>query len=152
AVGGVLYWLLTGRDPFHYRTDAFALIKAHLTEAPAPPSSLSPGTISASLDRVVLRALAKHPDDRFETAEELSAALARAPWEEPIPRWLPTERLDTSVFQGAGARMPGDETTIPVSRAPASQARLTAGRLRWIALLAAVASLIIVLVRTLALR
>jgi tRNA A-37 threonylcarbamoyl transferase component Bud32 len=74
ALGVVLYQMLTGRVPFEGRTD-FAILKAQLEEPPAPPRSLAP-EVPDWLERIVLKALEKEPDRRFQTAEELRIFLA----------------------------------------------------------------------------
>ena len=48
----------------------------HLSATPKPPSKLRPD-IPPELDMVVLRALAKDPDDRYQSAEEMDADLER---------------------------------------------------------------------------
>jgi beta-lactam-binding protein with PASTA domain/predicted Ser/Thr protein kinase len=75
SVGIVLYELLTGQLPFTGETPLEIAMK-HLSEIPKPPSSLRP-EISPDLDMVVLRALAKDPDERFDSAEDMDAELTR---------------------------------------------------------------------------
>jgi eukaryotic-like serine/threonine-protein kinase len=75
SVGIVLYELLTGQLPFTGETPLEIAMK-HLSEIPKPPSALRP-EISPDLDMVVLRALAKDPDERFDSAEDMDAELAR---------------------------------------------------------------------------
>jgi eukaryotic-like serine/threonine-protein kinase len=75
SVGIVLYELLTGQLPFTGETPLEIAMK-HLSEIPKPPSSVRP-EISPDLDMVVLRALAKDPDERFDSAEDMDAELAR---------------------------------------------------------------------------
>jgi serine/threonine-protein kinase len=74
AIGAVAYNLLTGRPPFEGETKT-RVLDAHITDPVLPPSRLSPG-VGGDLERVVLRCLAKAPEDRFPTAEELGQALA----------------------------------------------------------------------------
>jgi serine/threonine-protein kinase len=73
AVGVMLYELLTGTVPFE-GDSVVAIALRHLSEPPRPPSSLVP-SISPALDAIVLRALAKSPDQRFADADEFIAAL-----------------------------------------------------------------------------
>jgi serine/threonine-protein kinase len=73
AVGVMGYELLTGRTPFAGLSPA-QMLAAHVTEQPAPPSRFRPG-LSPALEALILRCLAKHPADRFQTAQELLAAL-----------------------------------------------------------------------------
>lgn len=70
AMGTILYELLTGRPPFT-ADDDFDLVEKHLHE---PPPPLDPGFPEA-LDRVLQRALAKYPHERFADAAEMAAAL-----------------------------------------------------------------------------
>ena len=76
ALGAVLYEMLTGRVPFASDSE-YEVIRAQVEEAPAPPSSLAAG-LPAWLDAAVLRALAKDPAERFQSAEEMRAVLAGA--------------------------------------------------------------------------
>ena len=74
ALGVVLYQMLTGRVPFDGPTD-FAILKAQIEDPPAPPRSLAPD-LPEWLDGIVLKALRKNPDDRFQTVDELRLHLS----------------------------------------------------------------------------
>jgi eukaryotic-like serine/threonine-protein kinase len=73
AVGVVAYELLTGRTPFHGLTPQ-QMLAAHVTEEPAPMTRYRP-SLSPALQSVVMRCLAKHASDRWQTAQELLAQL-----------------------------------------------------------------------------
>jgi serine/threonine-protein kinase len=75
SVGVVLYELLTGVVPFSGDTPVEIAMK-HLSSVPEPPSAKR-AEIPHDLDMVVLRALAKDPSDRYQSAEEMDADLAR---------------------------------------------------------------------------
>src|SRR5213593_2850473 len=75
SVGVVLYELLTGVVPFSGDTPVEIAMK-HLSSAPEPPSAKR-AEIPRDLDLVVLRALAKDPAARYQSAEEMDADLAR---------------------------------------------------------------------------
>ena len=67
--------MLTGSVPFTGDTPVEIAMK-HLSTVPELPSAKRPD-VPQDLDLVVLRALAKDPDDRFQTAEEMDAELGR---------------------------------------------------------------------------
>jgi hypothetical protein len=73
ALGVILYEMCAGRPPFEERSRA-SLMAAILTKEPQPLSSLR-GGVSASLDRIVQKCLAKNPNDRWQSAADLAAAL-----------------------------------------------------------------------------
>lgn len=75
GVALVLYTMLAGRGPFDHLRGRANLFSAHASQAPEPPSFYADEPISAELDRVVLKALAKDPEDRFQTAAEFRVAL-----------------------------------------------------------------------------
>ena len=73
----VLYFALAGRGPFDHIQSALLLLSAHVAEEPEPPSHFCKAPIPAELDRAVLRALRKAPDERFQSANELREELER---------------------------------------------------------------------------
>src|SRR5918912_770925 len=75
SVGVVLYELLTGVVPFAGDTPVEIAMK-HLSSTPEPPSAKR-SDIPRDLDLIVMRALAKDPDDRYQSAEEMVADLER---------------------------------------------------------------------------
>ena len=73
ALGGVLYQATLGRRPFH-GSDALATMYQLLEEDVRAPREIDP-SYPEGLEEIVLRALAKNRDERFQTAEELHKAL-----------------------------------------------------------------------------
>ena len=73
ALGVTLYRAATGELPFR-STDWFELARMHVEDPPTPPRTHRPD-LSGRFERVVLRCLAKHPDDRYASAEVLAAEL-----------------------------------------------------------------------------
>lgn len=76
AVGLLLYTMVAGRPPFAYARDLLKMLNAHLTEVPRAPSTYMREPVPASLDRVILKALAKRPEHRFQSAAEMASELA----------------------------------------------------------------------------
>jgi serine/threonine-protein kinase len=111
SVGIVLYELLTGTLPFSGETPLEIAMK-HLSEIPRPPSELR-SEIPADLDMVVLRALAKDPEDRFESAEEMERELARVAGGGGVT--AETAEAATAVLSGAGL---ADTAPTMISRRP----------------------------------
>jgi beta-lactam-binding protein with PASTA domain len=75
SVGIVLNEMLTGSVPFTGDTPVEIAMK-HISAVPQPPSATRPD-VPEDLDLVVLRALAKDPRERFQTAEEMDSELGR---------------------------------------------------------------------------
>ena len=85
ALGVVLFEMLTGRVPFDADTPMAVLTK-HVYEPPPPPRSLNPN-LPVELEALLLRALAKAPEQRYQSAAEMAADVERvaAQFERPRP-------------------------------------------------------------------
>lgn len=95
SLGVILYEIFTGRPPFRAETASdtpLGILIRHASTPPPAPSAMNP-RITPALEGVLLRALAKHPDDRYPTGAALFGALREAL---PAPDQAPT-RLDTPV-------------------------------------------------------
>ncbi|MGH9174876.1 MAG: protein kinase domain-containing protein, partial [Vicinamibacterales bacterium] len=77
SLGVVLYEVLTGSPPFKTSQPSEAIYK-HVYVEPLPPRSIRP-ELTPEMEEIVLRCLAKRPDDRFASAAELAAALSATP-------------------------------------------------------------------------
>jgi eukaryotic-like serine/threonine-protein kinase len=66
SVGVTLYQLLTGRAPIDGSSE-FAIASGHLKDTPPDPATINPN-IPAKLCEIVMKSMAKSPDDRFQTA------------------------------------------------------------------------------------
>ncbi|WP_437734953.1 serine/threonine-protein kinase [Sorangium sp. So ce1335] len=103
AVGLLMYTLVVGHGPFAHVEDALGVLRAHVMETPAPPSRYAAQRIPAALDRAVLKALAKRPEERFQSAEAFGEELGR---------------IGAELVEGGTARGPEAETSWgPLSRA-----------------------------------
>ncbi len=122
STGVVLFELLTGRPPFK-GDSAVAVAYQHVEQIPPTPSSILPD-IPDSLDRVVLKALAKNRDDRYRSAAEMLSDLQRvargmdvgAP---PADSWA-TEVLPSAGLVGARAAVPAATSTVSAPAAGVS--------------------------------
>jgi serine/threonine-protein kinase len=83
ALGAVAYQLLTGRPVFERDTPA-EVMRAHISTP--PPDLASHRHVPAALAAVVMRCLAKRPEERFSSAADLVAALEGGPGSEPPAR------------------------------------------------------------------
>jgi len=82
SLGCVLFEMVTGRAPF-LGDSPVAVASKHVLEQPTPPSRLNPD-VSPDLDAVILRALAKNPANRYQTAEEFREDLERVRRGQPV--------------------------------------------------------------------
>jgi serine/threonine protein kinase len=74
AIGVIMYLLLTGVTPFRGENDAQALF-SRLKTTPARPRQINPA-IPADVDAIIMKAMARKEEDRFQSASELRAAIA----------------------------------------------------------------------------
>jgi serine/threonine protein kinase len=115
ALGVMLYELLIGRLPFEADSIA-ALIKMQMFATPEPPRQFDP-RISQDLERIVLRCLEKDPAARFQSMDDLQAALAGAA--APSIPYVDTQSGTTKMPPLAGPTSP------PLPRAVAGPASPT---------------------------
>lgn len=73
SLGVVLYEIVTGKKPFVGATSG-AIYNAILNNTPAAPHTLNP-KVPPALSQVIMRCIAKHPDDRFQDGQALAHAL-----------------------------------------------------------------------------
>ncbi len=100
SAGVVFYEMVTGRLPFTGES-AFAVMLAHQNSAPQPPMEIAPA-IGPGLNHVILRALEKDPERRFQNAAEFQAALEST---------------------GLGPKMAANRLLLPVTAAPSDARR-----------------------------
>ena len=104
SVGIVLFQMLTGQIPFTGE-GVHALMYAHLREEPPRPSSVRKD-LPEWLDNVVLRALAKDPDERFSSSEEFQQALREKRCSAPGPAKQEDEEEATVAVDAVGDEEP----------------------------------------------
>lgn len=142
STGVLLYELLVGKPPFS-GDSAVAIAYQHVSEMPTPPSQVDPG-VSPEIDAVVLRALAKRADDRYQSAAEFRSDVERAIVGAPVTAAVPTIVADATrqmaPVQAAASRGYDDDSLDPIYDT-ARPRRSRAGRstLFWVISLSAVA-------------
>jgi len=112
SLGIVLYQMLTGYVPFGGDTPS-AIMLAHVTKMPMPPSQLS-AFVTPEIEAVVMRALAKNPQQRFANVREMAQAFSQAV---NIRRPMPTTRVAPIASQAtlpAAARPVSRQSSFPI--------------------------------------
>jgi len=103
GLGVTLYEMTTGRVPFEYDSE-FEMMRAHIEQQPPPPSTFFPA-IDPELDRVILTAIAKDPNERFPAIRQFREALEAVPCR--VDEAFAAGVFDISAFV-AGAPMEAD--------------------------------------------
>jgi predicted membrane protein len=104
ALGIILYEMVTGRVPYEAETP-MAIVLMHVQQDPTLPRLANPD-LPEAVERIILKAMAKKPDERFQSAGEMAQALKRAA-EEATQAALPLPRV------GASAPAPLPSTPAP---------------------------------------
>ncbi len=127
SLGAVMYEMVTGRPPFTGES-AVAVASKHVLEQPDPPSTLNPD-VSPELDAVIMKALAKNPANRYQSAEEMREDLERVRTGRPVEATpLLPESATTKVIS-----RPERTAVLPRAEAPGGRD----GR-RWIGVVVAI--------------
>ena len=111
SLGVVLYEVATGLPPFQVTVLGDAVQK-HISAPPPPPRSVAPD-LPVSLEAVILRCLAKRPDDRYASAADLAVALGTVLRELPAAPQVPAV-----VWRGAAAPPRASVAPAPPPAAP----------------------------------
>lgn len=113
ALGVIAYWMIAGQVPFSAETP-HGLMYQHLNEPPEPPQRLNP-SVPHAVAPVLRRALAKHPEDRYNAAGVFAADL-RAAFQSPAPLHLYQDygaRDDQTLGHDTIPPQVDDERTLP---------------------------------------
>lgn len=142
SLGCVLYEILTGEPPF-VGDSPVAVAYQHVREDPVPPSQRHAG-IGPELDAVVLKALTKNPDNRYQSAAEMRADLIRVhSGEAPEAPKVFTDAERTSLLAAAPVGRHESTERIPLRRQGLEPERSRSVR-RWLTVVAILAVLTVV--------
>jgi eukaryotic-like serine/threonine-protein kinase len=146
SLGCVLYEILTGEPPFTGDSPV-SVAYQHVREDPVPPSARHQG-ISSDLDAVVLKALAKNPENRYQTASEMRADLVRVHNGETPEAPKVLTAAERSSLLSSSVSGPGGPRTDPLPRQPFDKTDGDHGGSvgRWVVAVAVLAMLTIVVV------
>jgi ligand-binding sensor domain-containing protein/tRNA A-37 threonylcarbamoyl transferase component Bud32 len=151
ALGVMLYEIVTGRVPFDAETP-LAILMQHVNAPLPPPRQIKP-SVPEAVERVILKAMAKLPADRFQSAEEMGETLHRAVAGLPTEIALPPQPVPgpTAVVQqpvAAPAEPPPSYKPVDKTRV-AVPARKPRKRIPWLPVVGSVAALAVMLVAAL---
>ena len=119
SLGVILFEMLTGQIPHHAETP-FAIVLKRVTEPLPIPRTLNPD-IPEAVERVILKALARDPAERFSSAGEMAAALKKAA--SAIAPTVPALETAESVLETEPAPEPWDEQLVePIVEVPTAPA------------------------------
>ena len=126
STGCLMYELLTGRPPFTGDSPV-AIAYQHVRENPIPPSRLDP-SLPPWADSIVLKAMAKSPNDRYQSAAEMQADIQRAASGMQVAAAMqPPTRADYYDYQQRTQQM-GPQTMMGVAPTTVSPYERTATR------------------------
>ncbi len=143
STGCLLYELLVGRPPFTGDSPV-AIAYQHVRENPVPPSRLDP-EIPPWADSIVLKAMAKDPADRYQSAAEMRADIQRALQGMPVAAPTRFDAYQGTRRMGQATQMAGPTNAIPAyDYGREDEAETGGGRKKWPWIVAALVAIAII--------
>ena len=121
SAGCLLYELLVGRPPFIGESPV-SVAYQHVREAPVPPSQLDP-VVTADIDAVTLKALAKDPADRYQSAREMKADISRVLAGQAATALVPRVAETVPAYADTPTRVVGPPAVVPLDDEPEEEER-----------------------------
>lgn len=125
STGALAYEIFSGRRPFHTDNASMGAVLMRVISEPPAPMNLPPGGSFREIERIVLRAMAKAPADRYQSAAEMRAALANA------------RAAFASAETRLGPPLSTFDTQLSASNAPTQAVVTVASRTWWVGAVAA---------------
>jgi serine/threonine-protein kinase len=120
ALGVILYEMLTGKVPFD-RPNSVNILMAHVHEAPPAFREANPDVmLSPELERIVLKAMAKRPEDRYASMDDMLAALKQG----AVDNGLSLSRSIDLSTTGEFAALTGQHAPVIISGTPSAGSRV----------------------------
>ena len=116
SLGGTYYSLLTGKSPFQDSASIIQVMYAHCNAGPPDPREVK-ATVPSACAQIVLRAMAKQPEQRYQSMDEMRADLEAV----------------LAAMSGAGITLPSQSAT-NLPRLPAAPTQVSRSRFRWAAI------------------
>ena len=143
STGCLLYELLTGRPPFTGDSPV-AIAYQHVRENPIPPSRVDP-EIPSWADSIVLKAMAKDPGDRYQSAGEMRNDIQRALQGMPVAAPTRLDAYQGTRRMGSATQMAGATSAIPpYDYGPPEEPPGGGGRKKWPWVVAALAAVLLI--------
>ncbi|MDR3749419.1 MAG: protein kinase [Acidobacteriota bacterium] len=132
SFGAVLYEMATGKMPFQGSSSG-EIFGAILHEQPIPPSQLNPG-LNPRLEEIILRALEKKRELRYQHASEMRAELERLKrdWDAKFASWSSTSALSDSAVLASRSSSSSSSAAVQAARMAASDSAVTKPKQRFL--------------------